>query len=726
MSFEIYPTFNAFGGPGYVLLKTGDGQGLSIPGGVTLIPTDSSDGFGLLKSTSTGAEFTSFHPSEYIETTSSVRKEDGAPITVLITRAAPLGGVYEAVGVSAIYSGYSPTPLGTVPTTHRQSNRSYPQYFGQVMAREYTKLADRVTFTVSSLVAMVYGTLYLYSLDNMACGLLAIGQNNMESVAMARIEEAGGTFISKYQNGFFEYMVNYGEEDYDCYSDRRFDEEFYLSKPIYPLFMSRGESVELEFSLNKDGVLSENVPFTYENSQPDATGTVNWRIDGNTLTITNECWYSNGFIRFRSTEYPELEYELEFRVTNPVQPPNPYTPGSGAGGGSGLPTGSGGGGGTFPSGPGPSMVETIPTGQTGNDLANSGLFTMYLMNQSYMNLIGDIMWEDNLGIQALKAVFGQPIDAIISTMSYPFDLTNFVTKTAQNLFFGPWNSGLPFQALTKSSFQIDWGTITIPFGWGNFLDYAPHTKMELFLPWGPGYVPIDPNDVSPYSNTPGNFNVSTFTNGSIQVKTNIELGKGTCVHNVIGNNGKVIGSYSGVVGKQVPMTALDTGGKLITTIGAVATMTAGAATAAGAMAGKFNTGQMSAHKQVDPLLNRPMFADAGYMQKASEGVSTVNRGANMAASALLSNPISFPRAGTFSDGSSAMTVQQPFLLISRPVQSVPTQYGHYNGYPSNIHYANLSGLSGYTEISEIHLDNVTATADELAELDGVLKGGILL
>ena len=497
-----------------------------------------------------------------------------------------------------------------------------------------------------------------------------------------------------------------------------------------PIELERLQSTELRFcAVYEDGEFEEwtgGVNYTAQ------LGEGAYSIEGNEITILEDARVPK-IILTAVPVYDNVEDDafasISIDVTNPV---DPYTPpsggggGTGSGGGAGVPSNPGGGGGTFPSGPGPSMVESIPTGQTGNDLANSGLFTMYLMNQSYMNLIGDIMWEDNLGIQALKAVFGQPIDAIISTMSYPFDLTNFVTKTAQNLFFGPWNSGLPFQALTKSSFQIDWGTITIPFGWGNFLDYAPHTKMELFLPWGPGYVPIDPNDVSPYSNTPGNFNVSTFTNGSIQVKTNIELGKGTCVHNVIGNNGKVIGSYSGVVGKQVPMTALDTGGKLITTIGAVATMTAGAATAAGAMAGKFNTGQMSAHKQVDPLLNRPMFADAGYMQKASEGVSTVNRGANMAASALLSNPISFPRAGTFSDGSSAMTVQQPFLLISRPVQSVPTQYGHYNGYPSNIHYANLSGLSGYTEISEIHLDNVTATADELAELDAVLKGGILL
>lgn len=405
-----------------------------------------------------------------------------------------------------------------------------------------------------------------------------------------------------------------------------------------------------------------------------------------------------------------------------------YTPGGSIGGGSGIPSGSGGGGGTFPSSPGPSLVDRIPNGQTGNDIAKSGMFTMYLMNQQYMDLMGDIFWEDNLGIAVLKEIFGNPIDSVISTTSYPFNLVNLASSANQNLFFGPWNTGLPFIALTKSSFQIDWGTIEIPFAWGNFLDYSPYTKMELFLPWGPGYVTIDPNDVSPYSNTPGNFNVSTFSSGSIQVKTNIELGKGTCVHSVIGNNGRVIGTYSGIVGKQIPLTALDTGGKALTTIGAVAGLVGGAAVGSLAAKGALDTGRLTGTPMKDPM--RPFesasYWDTGMISGRSTAQSMVSAGANLASRAINSTPITFPRAGTFSDGSSAMTVQEPFLIISRPVQSVPTQYGHYNGYPSNIYVANLKAVSGYTELSEIHLEYVTATADELQELDTILKGGILL
>lgn len=423
---------------------------------------------------------------------------------------------------------------------------------------------------------------------------------------------------------------------------------------------------------------------------------------------------------------------LDYDVANFVlqvgnyQPPYISNPGSsGTTSGPTIPNG------TFPTDPGPSMLEDIPNGSAGNDVAQSGLYTKYLLNKQYMDLLGDILWEDNIVINALKEIFGNPVDSIISCMSYPFNLVNFVNRTDQNLFFGHIDTNLPFIALTKSSFQIDWGKIEIPFAWGNFLDYSPYTKVELFLPWGPGYVTIDPNDIMPYSNIPGNINTMAYSPGSIQIKTNIELDKGTCVHNVVGNNGRVIGAFSGMVGRSIPLTAIDTAGKALATIGAVAAVaTAGASTAATAASGSFNKivhgsptpinggqGMVSrAHEVFDPS------KAAGAL---SSNVSN-SSAPNMASRALFNTPFAYPRAGTFSDGSAAMTIQQPFLIISRPLQSVPAQYGHYNGYPSNIYYDNFSGISGYTEISEIHLDNISATTDELDELDSILKGGILL
>lgn len=420
-------------------------------------------------------------------------------------------------------------------------------------------------------------------------------------------------------------------------------------------------------------------------------------------------------------------------------PGNQYFPG-GTSGGSGVPQGS------YDNVFGPNTSVLIPgldsTGQStgqegavGNDISLSGMYTKYLMNQDYLNTLAQFFWEDNVGIQALKLAFGNPIDSIISLISYPFNLDLRVPTVAQNIFFGKYDSLFTGQAITRSSFQIDWGTIPIDFYWGNFLDYAPYTQVQLYLPWGVGFVSIDPNEVMPYSKVPNDFNPVNYNKGSIRVVTNIELDKGACVHNVIGNRGLVIGTYGGIVGKQIPMTALDNSAKMLALLGAASGvgMAAGNAMASAATGKYTNTMAMPfqsfSRGQYGPNMRQGMGSldvfDSGAM--ASDlGSSRAMKAGLASAAALASTPPNYPRAGTFSDATNTMCPQVPYIIISRPSQSVPQNYGHYNGYPSNIYYNKLSMVSGYTEISEIHLDSVPGSVQELEELDSMLKGGVLL
>ena len=101
-------------------------------------------------------------------------------------------------------------------------------------------------------------------------------------------------------------------------------------------------------------------------------------------------------------------------------------------------------------------------------------------------------------------------------------------------------------------------------------------------------------------------------------------------------------------------------------------------------------------------------------------------GAIQSLSGGLASPPSYPRAGTFSDATNTLGYQYPYLIISRPSQSVPKQYGRFMGYPSNIFHSHLGEVRGYTEVSSIHLENINATANELDELESILKGGVLL
>ena len=497
--------------------------------------------------------------------------------------------------------------------------------------------------------------------------------------------------------------------------------EFYLSSPKEPIYVKRMEPIELEFSLKGiGGTIIKNAPFTYENTQPDATGITNWTIDGNTLTFTNECWYALAWIRFHPVDYPELEYELEVHITDPMPQPNlpgPYLPqGGGISGGGNGSTGSNTVTGTFDAQPGPSIVGKLPNGSSGADIASSGMYTKYLCNNALLNLLAEFFWEDNVGIQALKAVLGNPIDSIISLTAYPFALDTLVPKTSTTIYFGQYDSHFSAFSLTKSSFKIDWGTVTIPFFWGSFLDYSPYTKIQLYLPWGVGFVSIDPNEVVPWSRK-NTFNKADFVNGTIRVITNIELDKGACVPNIVGNNGRVIGSFGGVVGKQVPVTGSDNSARILAMISAAVSSSAAIGTSAG---GTLAAGKNLAYGKGMSMAER---AEGGAIignYKSYVG-NTVQSLSN-----ALSSPPSYPRAGTFSDATSTLGYQYPYLIISRPSQSVPQQYGRFMGYPSNIFHAHLGEVRGYTEVSSIHLENITATANELDELESILKGGVLL
>lgn len=496
--------------------------------------------------------------------------------------------------------------------------------------------------------------------------------------------------------------------------------KFYLSSPEFGYPMRRGESVELVFTEEySDGTVVTPAPFKVLNKQPDKYGITNWTLSGNTLTITNECWNSYVFLATQPADSIVLTGRVDLTILDPTPPPsssNPYLPPdggiSGGGNSSNISTVQG----IFDADPGPSIVENLPVGSSGSDIASSGMYTKYLCNNALLNLLAEFFWEDNVGIQALKAVLGNPIDSIISLTAYPFALDTLVPKTSTTIYFGQYDSHFSAFSLTKSSFQIDWGSVKIPFFWGSFLDYSPYTKIQLYLPWGVGFVSIDPNEVVPWSRK-NTYNKADFVDGTIRVITNIELDKGACVHNIIGNNGRIIGSFGGVVGKQVPVTGSDNSARILAMISAAVSSSAAIGTSAG--------GTLAAGKNLAYGKGMSMAERADGREMIGNYKSYVGNTVQSLSNAL-SSPPSYPRAGTFSDATNTLGYQYPYLIISRPSQSVPQQYGRFMGYPSNIFHNHLGEVRGYTEVSSIHLDNINATANELDELESILKGGVLL
>lgn len=483
---------------------------------------------------------------------------------------------------------------------------------------------------------------------------------------------------------------------------------FFLSSPATtPINLNRGDSVILKFSMLYGDIVEEydDVRYIYNFTDRQAT------FDGNTLTISENATASYLSI----TAKPNIEGTDLFALisVNINDPKGVYEDG-----GTSSP---GGGEGSFGEGDiSTPIVGDIPSGSTEGDASASGTFTRYLMNSSYLDIFGNWLWDINFGLvvakETISLIYGEVSQSILGLMSYPFNIATLpgVQFRDQNIYWGNWNTQLNGVALTDGYATIDWGTIRLSEYWGNFLDYSPHTKIELYLPWGTGFVPIDPGECLP---------------GTIQVITNIELDKGTCIHNVIGNGGSVIGTFGGVCGKQIPLMSTDTSGKALNIVTTAASaIVAGTSGMLAGRAGEFAEADYAG-------TTRHAYGTSAYDRGLERAVSraeapyraTQRRAANIAAVTSLAAariPGSVQRNSSGTGSGAGLGIQYPYIILSRPTQSVPAEYGHHYGYPSNL-YLNLGLLRGYTEIGEIHLTGIPATDSELAELDSILKGGVI-
>lgn len=434
-----------------------------------------------------------------------------------------------------------------------------------------------------------------------------------------------------------------------------------------------------------------------------------YTIENNIITVAEHTTRPEALITAKPVDYPTLFTFITLEITNPE---GPYDPGGSSG--------PGGGGGNFGDGDSANPVGNVPNGSAELDVTDSGLFSMYACSESDLVTLGAALYTEDIlaaiGKEIMSFLWNSPIEGVIGLCSYPFTIPAGASK---NLKFGALELPIQMNGVDRSFMQINWGTISLNEYWGNFLDYGPHTKIDLYLPWGVGFVPIDPHECLP---------------GTLSVVTNIELAKGTCVHIVSGNIGQ-IGIYSGVCGSMLPVTAIDTSGKLLS--GVTSAVTALVSAGAGAVAGSH---ERAAAKWIGASQNAQSL---GY---AKEAINYGNKKAEveMAAAApyqALSNryaqaalassvaafrtPAQVQRNGGFSNSGAGLGIQNPFVIISRPEQNIPDNYGHYFGYPSNISEY-LGNLDGYTEVADVHLTGISATLNELDEIESLLKGGVVL
>ena len=405
---------------------------------------------------------------------------------------------------------------------------------------------------------------------------------------------------------------------------------------------------------------------------------------------------------------------------------------------------TGGGQGTFDETSDVIPVSPMPT----LSAAQSGLVTLFKPSLAELRSLGSYLWTNITDfIENLNKLFMNPMDYLIALNIVP---CNPDTGTRRAIKIGSFTTSITMLPVESQWYEFDCGYINIPEYWGSALDYAPYTKVSLFLPFI-GSVSINADEVM---------------DKRIGVKYRIDLLSGQCVAMVtvaslVDQTDSVYYQYTGECSVSVPLTGADWSRIYSAAIGAVGTAITGgvAAGAAGMAAGNalrslgissvgnaVNAGKAFADINrtskgipgVQAMREHMDTAAIMALQAAQETASAPTRVANGVRATGIANTVnntvgavingkgSIQHSGIISASAGMLGIKVPYLMIEYPNQSLADNYKHYVGYPSNI-TEQLGSLSGYTEIEQIVASGFgTITDSEMGELLEIMKGGFYL
>lgn len=299
----------------------------------------------------------------------------------------------------------------------------------------------------------------------------------------------------------------------------------------------------------------------------------------------------------------------------------------------------------------------------------AGMVELYIPSTSDLASLAQYLWAGSFDPDNFKKLFADPMDAIIGLQIVPVTATEIGT-TPDTLYVGNISTGLSMPKASRQYVPVDCGSLSIPRRLGSYLDYSPHTEMQLYLPYI-GFVDISPDDCM---------------GGTVSVKYMVDIIGGTCVAQVKCNN-HVLYEYAAACSCQVPVSA---GQYQNIVLGAV----------------RGGVGMVS-----------------GILGAAGGGLFS---GLSEAADAAMSmTKPKIQRSGGFGGSSGLMGHQTPYIIYTVPRLIVPGRQNNFIGYPSYI-TRTLGDLTGFTQIDSIHLSGIPASQSEQAEIEQLLQEGVYL
>ncbi len=331
--------------------------------------------------------------------------------------------------------------------------------------------------------------------------------------------------------------------------------------------------------------------------------------------------------------------------------------------------------------------------------ANSGLISIFRPSLNELKSLGSYLWT-NIGDvpDNIKKLFSNPMDYFIAFHIVPCYPDVGESRTIK---IGLWDTTISMPPVLSQWQELDFGSITIPLYWGSALDYAPYTKISMFLPFI-GSVSLNTDEVM---------------NQSISLKYRVDLVSGQCVACILVGNDALY-QFTGECSISVPLTGADWSRVYQAIVGA------GVSVASGTAIGLTNAAVGAEYSAAATTAGQMAASNAANRANAI-AMANITHGITNAVSNVISGKQQIQHSGSISGSAGLLGNRTPYVLIEYPNQSLPKDYKHFMGYPSNV-YARLSELSGYTVCEQVIAQGIPCTDNELAEIIETLKGGVYL
>lgn len=350
-------------------------------------------------------------------------------------------------------------------------------------------------------------------------------------------------------------------------------------------------------------------------------------------------------------------------------------------------SGTGGGGGSFDDSGDDIPIPNLPA----LSAANAGFITLFNPSVSQLNSLADYMWTNAaFDVANFKKIFEDPMDCILGLSIVPISVT-----TSGNADVAIGNMLIPsiqFPVVSSQYQEFDCGSIPLTnLFFGGYLDYEPYTKIQIVVPYC-GTFQISADDV---------------IGKTINLVYHIDVLTGSCVAMLKCGN-SVLYQFNGSCAVNIPINSINYA-STIENATRIAVAIGTTVATAGAAAPAIMAGGEAAGAAQATLFN-----------------SAINTAGATAEGALSMKP-SIERSGALSSSSGMMSVQTPYIVITRPRICLPLNQNKIKGYPSyiGVTLGDLTG-QGYTEFDSVILSGLFLTDEEKGELDNILRSGVYL